>query len=343
MSGASGVAAVRSSLAARAKRTRIVTCAVALVALMLVAFEMCLGNTFYSPSVVIDVLMGAQVKGASYAILSVRLPRTIAAIACGAAFGMGGNVFQIMLRNPLASPDVIGISSGASVVAVFSILILRTGAGPASAGALAGAVVVALAIYAFACIGGFSEGKLILVGIAAQAFMQALVSTLLLKGATDDVPAALRWLSGSLAGLSMADILPLAAIPILAAVIMASLGKLSILELGDESAIALGVPVGRSRALLLLCSVGMVAIATSVTGPIACVALLSGPIATRLVHEQGAATLASGFIGMSLIMAADLAGHFLLGTRFPAGVVTGLLGTPYLLWLLVRLNREGVV
>lgn len=333
-----------TELAARRERRIVLTTGIIYaVAVVLVVMEMCLGNTNYAPSTVLSVLMGEQVKGASYAIIEVRLPRTIAAVLCGMAFGVGGNVFQTMLRNPLASPDVIGLSSGASVVAVFCILVLGMGPGSASLGGLAGSLAAAGVIYGLSQVGGFSEGKLILVGIAMQSLFQALISAILIKGATDDVPQALRWLSGSLSGVGMGDIAPLAPIVLLLAATFILMRQLKLMELGDEFATTLGVAVGKTRAALVACAVGMVALATSVTGPIACVALLSGPIATRIVSERSAATAAAGGVGVVLVLAADLVGHFLLGTRFPAGVITGLLGTPYLLWLLVSLSKKGAV
>ncbi|MBS5479447.1 MAG: iron ABC transporter permease, partial [Coriobacteriia bacterium] len=252
-----------------------------------------------------------------------------------------GNTFQTMLRNPLASPDVIGITSGASTAAVFCILVLGWGPSQASPVAIAASLLLAAAIYGLSTIRGFSSGKLILVGLGVQALTKALTSYLLLKAAAYDVPAALRWLSGSLNGVALNDV-PLLVLVIPLAVVVVCLGRrLRVLELGDETATMLGVRPNVTRAALIVCSVVMIALGTAVTGPIACVTFLAGPIATRLLGQQGSASIPAGLVGVILVLAADVIGQNFLGTRFPVGVVTGLLGTPYLLYLLVSMNKKG--
>lgn len=128
---------------------------VAIVAVLGVVMLM-VGNTNYSLGTVWSVLTGEEIKGATYAIWEVRLPRLLAALLVGFAFGVAGNTFQTMLRNPLASPDVIGITSGASVAAVFCILVLSMGAASASLAAMVTSLLVAAAIYGLSSIGGFS-------------------------------------------------------------------------------------------------------------------------------------------------------------------------------------------
>ena len=307
----------------------------------LAAAEVMLGNTVYPVQVVLEVLRGAQVKGATYAIWEVRLPRLAAGLLAGFAFGVAGNTFQTMLRNPLASPDVIGITSGASAVAVACILVVHMGTAGASPWAVLGSAATAAIIFVLSTVGGFSIGKFILVGLGVQAFMKAVVSYLLLKGAEFDVPVALRWLNGSLSGTTMDDVSTLLVIVPLTALVMLLGRQLKVLELGDASATALGARPLLIRVALVLCCVTMIAFCTAVTGPISCVSLLAGPIATRLVGQASSSTAAAGLVGAALVLAADLVGQYVLGTRFPVGVVTGILGTPYLLYLLVSMNKKG--
>ena len=335
------VESLRRALGRRRHRLTRVLALLGVLVAALAAAEVMLGNTAYPLQTVVEVLGGAQVKGATYAIWEVRLPRLAAGVLAGFAFGVAGNTFQTMLRNPLASPDVIGITSGASVVAVGCILVAHMGAAAASPWAVLGSAGTAAAIFALSTIGGFSIGKFVLVGLGVQAFMKAVVSYLLLKGAEFDVPVALRWLNGSLSGTTMQDAsMLLAVIPLVALVLL--LGRqLRVLELGDASAVMLGARPLAVRAALVLCCVVVIALCTAVTGPIACVSLLAGPIATRLVGQASSSTAAAGLVGAALVLAADLVGQHVLGTRFPVGVVTGILGTPYLLCLLVSMNKKG--
>lgn len=338
---AASLAALRASLSAGRRRWCALSASLVLVVAALAAAVLMLGNTVYDPATVLAVLRGEEVQGASYAIWEVRLPRLACGVLAGFAFGMAGNTFQTMLRNPLASPDVIGITSGASVAAVFCILMLGWGAGQASAVAVVAGLACAALIYGLSCIGGFSAGKLILVGLGVQALTKAVTNYLLLKGAEYDVPAALRWLSGSLSGTSLADAVPLLLTLPLALVVVCLGRQLRVLELGDEAAVMLGVRPGLVRGALIVCAVVMVALGTAATGPIACVTFLAGPIASRMLGQQGSAAVPAGLVGVVLVLAADIVGQNFLGTRFPVGVVTGILGTPYLLYLLVAMNKKG--
>lgn len=317
-------------------RVRAATLALVALVALLVALELCLGSTNYDIPTVASVLVGHNVRGATYAIWQVRVPRIIAAVLAGIAFGIGGNTFQTVLGNPLASPDVIGISSGASTVAVIAIMVFGLGVREVSPVALVGGICISLAIFGLSQLGGFSEGKLVLIGLGTQALMRAVTSAVLLYGAEYDVPTALRWLSGSLSGMDLGDVAPLVLVLPVAPVVLVLGRDLETLVLGQDAAQTLGVRVSLSRAVLLLGSVAMIGIATSVTGPVACVMLLAGPIATRLVGEKSRATMVAAMVAIALMLLADLVGHNLLGTRFPVGVVTGILGAPYLLWLLMR-------
>lgn len=335
------IAALKRSLAA-GRRRWCALCGVLLLAVCALAVVvLTVGNTVYSPALVASVLAGADVQGASYAIWEVRLPRLACGVLVGFAFGVAGNTFQTMLRNPLASPDVIGITSGASVAAVFCILMLGWGASQASVAAVVAGLAAAGLIYGLSCVGGFSAGKLILVGLGMQALTKALTNYMLLKGAEYDVPAALRWLSGSLSGTSLSDAVPLLLVIPLAAVVLALGRHLRVLELGDPAAVMLGARPGLVRGALIVCSVVMVALGTAATGPIACVTFLAGPLASRLLGQRGAAAVPAGLVGIVLVLAADVVGQNFLGTRFPVGVVTGILGAPYLLYLLVSMNKKG--
>ena len=187
----------------RKKRYWFTACILLSLVILLACIMMVYGNTIYMPGTVLEVLKGNETKGAAFTIKTLRLPRMLAAIFCGAAFGLAGNTFQKLLGNPLASPDIIGVTSGASVAAVFGILVLKWNGNIVSILAVLSGLLVSSAIYFFAQGDGFSNGKLILTGIGMQAFLNALISWMLLKASEYDVSSALRWLSGSLNGVSM--------------------------------------------------------------------------------------------------------------------------------------------
>ncbi len=333
---------VKSGYLKRKRRWIFATSILAIITLALCALMLLLGNTIYSMDVAIKVLLGEQIKGATFAIGTIRLPRMLAGLLVGMAFGIAGSTFQTILRNPLASPDVIGVSAGASVGAMICILILKLSGTIVSGVAVVSGLFIALFIYMISRAGRFSGGKLILVGIGIQAMLNAVISFLLLKASQYDVPAAYRWLNGSLNGVQMDSIPRIFIVVLVFGSLVLFLGRhLKILELGEESAITLGLNTDQSRLMLILSSVLLIAFATSVTGPISFVAFLAGPIATKLVGHGSSNELPSGLVGAILVLGADLIGQFAFNTKFPVGVITGILGAPYLLLLLVRVNKSG--
>ncbi len=326
------------------RRTKwlMVTIMLSILLLVLSSAVLSFGNINYSLSTAIRVIFGEQIQGASFAIGNIRLPRMLAGLLVGMAFGMAGNTFQIMLRNPLASPDIIGITSGSSVAAVFCILMLRLSGTAVSIAAVGFGLLVAGMIYFLSRGGNFSGGRLILIGIGIQAMMNALISFLLLRANQYDVPAALRWMSGSLNGIQMKNIPVLFVVVLVFGSIIILMGRhLTILELGEQSAITLGVRTDMTRIVLVLSAVFLIAFSTSVTGPIAFVAFLSGPIAGRLVGTGVSNAIPSALVGAALVLGADLIGQFAFSVRFPVGIITGIMGAPYLLILLIRMNRAG--
>ncbi|MGN7454406.1 FecCD family ABC transporter permease [Paenibacillus pasadenensis] len=339
---AASISLITAGRRARRRRWIAVTSLLALLTLALCCAMLLLGSTIYPVQDVIRALTGESVKGVSFAVNTIRLPRMLAGLLAGLAFGMGGYIFQTLLRNPLANPNVIGITSGSSAAAVFGIVILQaSGAVIYVASVIAGLATVAV-IYVLSRGKSFSIGRLILVGIGIQAMLDAVISYLLLVSAEQDVPAAVRWLTGSLNGSHMDELPPLALSVLICAPILILLGKpLHLLELGEQSATSLGVSADRTRIALFLASVCMIALATATTGPIAFVSFLAGPIAKRLAGAGFSNVVPAGLVGASLVLASDLIGQFAFAYRFPVGIVTGLLGAPYLIFLLVRMNRRG--
>lgn len=332
-------------VAVRRRRTRrtLLTCGVLAAAILaMFCLSLMVGRTYYPPSDVLAVLLGQDVPGASFTVGTLRLPRAVLAVLAGACFGLGGVTFQTMLRNPLASPDIIGISSGASAAAAFGIVILGLSGTAVSLLSIVAGLLVALLIHLLSSRGGVAGTRLILVGIGISAMLTSLTDWVLSKAGQWDLQEALRWLTGSLNNTSWEQALPvLAALVVLGPVLLSRSGELRITQLGDDAAQALGVRTGRTRLVVVVAAVGLIAFATSASGPIAFVAFLSGPIAARIVGPGASPMLPAAAVGALLVLVADLVGQFATGTRYPVGVVTGVLGAPYLLYLIVRVNRRG--
>lgn len=338
-------ASVSFIMAGRSRRRRrylITTGILTLLAILLCCGMLLLGNTIYPVKTVIRALAGEQITGASFAISTLRLPRMLSGLFAGFAFGIAGHAFQTMLRNPLANPNVIGITTGSSAAAVFCITVLHANRAVISAASVIAGLATVLLIYVLSRGRVFSIGRLILVGIGIQAILGSVISYLLLIGAEQDIPAAIRWLSGSLNGVQMNQLPPLLITVLVCAPIVIALGKaISLLELGEQSATTLGLHTDKTRIVLIVGSVAMIAIATATTGPIAFVSFLAGPIAKRLVGVGFSGAIPAGLVGINLVLAADLVGQFAFEVRFPVGVITGILGAPYLIFLLIQMNRKG--
>ncbi|MEE2524620.1 iron ABC transporter permease [Pseudarthrobacter sp. J75] len=304
--------------------------------------------------VIADLTDGAKIPGASFIVMENKLPRAVIGTMIGVAFGLSGALFQTMLRNPLASPDVIGITSGASASAVLAIVVFGVSGVGVSWAALAGALGVAAFIYFISRSGSLGSGggkggnaagnRLILAGVGIAAALQAVVSFLMTRADIRTAAEALIWINGSLnsANWDRAGVLALALVVLVPLVALLAVA-LRILELGDDTAAGLGIRVALTRLAVVVVAVALAAVATAAAGPVAFVAFLAGPIARRFAGK--ASLPASAFIGALIVLAADffavnIAPLLLDGTALPVGVITGAMGAPFLLWLLVTANRK---
>ena len=327
---------------ARDSRRRIVITILSMILIAASAVTLMVGQSFTSPTDVIRVLMGEEIPGVTFTVGQLRLPRALLSLLAGMSFGLGGVAFQIMLRNPLASPDIIGISSGASAAAVFAIVVLKMSGPLVSVFAVIAGLGVALVVYLLALRNGAAGTRLILVGIGVSAMLESFIAYVLSVAPAWSLQEAMRWLTGSVNGAKMAQLLPLSiALLLFGGLLVSRARDLEALRLGDDAAAALGVSVGRTRVLVIIAAVGMIAFATAVCGPIAFVAFLAGPIAARIIGNNGSLLIPAALIGAVLVLVGDYCGQFLLPGRYPVGVVTGALGAPYLIYLIVRVNRSG--
>ncbi|MEU6393565.1 iron chelate uptake ABC transporter family permease subunit [Streptomyces sp. NPDC046939] len=288
-------------------------------------------------------LLGGGDGGTRFVVLELRLPRALLALLVGCCFGLSGAVFQTLLRNPLASPDVIGVSSGAGAAVVLAGGLAGLSGTPLSFVALAGSLATGTAVYLLAWRKGVSGYRLVLVGLGIGTGLTSVISYQMTRSEVTEAQTAFLWLAGSLNGRSWPHFWPLLAGAALLVPLTALAARaLPALQLGDDTAGGLGARVERDRLALLACATALAGVATAAAGPVGFVAFVSPPIARRLVPGQGAALLPSAATGALLVLVADFtAQHLIPGTQLPVGIVTSVIGAPYLLWLLARSNRAG--
>ena len=315
-------------------------------ALLLAALAIALVNLSSGdfPVPVADVLRslaGRGDAGTDFIVYELRLPRVLVTLLVGAALGASGTIFQGLTRNPLGSPDFVGLTVGAATGALVVMLILGGGGIQVSAGAIIGCLLTSAAIYLLAFRRGTQPFRLILMGIGVSALLEAANSYLIYRSHLDEALAAQVWLIGSVNGRGWTEVVIVgAALAVLLPVALYYGRHLTMLSLGDEIAVLHGVPVERSRAVLALAAVGLSAGATAAAGPIAFVALAAPPLAARLTRSPQAGILPAAAMGAALLAAGDWAAqHTLPGNDIPVGVITAALGGVYLTWLLFRERR----
>ncbi|QYG95610.1 iron chelate uptake ABC transporter family permease subunit [Iamia sp. SCSIO 61187] len=313
------------------------------LAFLVLCWSVSVGDYPIALSEVIRTLAGQGVDPERLVIHELRLPRATLAASVGAAFGLSGAIFQRITGNPLASPDLIGVNSGAAASAVAVIVVFAGSPTQVAAGSLVGAGLAALAVYLLAWKAGVSTYRLILIGIAVGAFMSAVTSWLLTKADIYDAARAALWLAGDVSGAGWDDVQPLwTALAVLTPAALVLARQLRMLELGDDAARALGARVERVRGLLLLVGVGLAAVAVSASGPIVFVALAAPHIARRLTGGRTVGLLPAAVLGALLLGLSDLAAKRIIApSELPVGIVTAILGAPYLLVLLALSNRIG--
>lgn len=299
------------------------------------------GSLSLNATQVIDALLGKGPANLTVIVTQWRLPRVTMALLLGAALGISGAIFQSLLRNPLGSPDVIGFNTGAYSGVLVAIVLFNGGVIGITSGALAGGLLTAALVYLLAWRNGVEAFRLIIVGIAVRALLVAGNTWLIISASLESAMTAGLWSAGSLNGISWAKSLPVLAVITLCCLLLLTLSRrMRLLEMGDDTACALGVPVERSRVLLLLIGVTLTAAATAVAGPISFIALVAPQIARRLCANRSILLL-TALTGALLLLIADVAAQRLfMPYQLPVGVLTVSLGGIYLIWLLIRESRK---
>jgi iron complex transport system permease protein len=303
---------------------------------------LCVGERFVEPSEVLKVLVG-QDSRAAFVVEELRMPRLAVGLMVGAAFGIAGALIQTVARNPLASPDIIGISQGAGALTVGAMTFGLTSYTVLPYLSIAGGIAAAALVYVFAWRGGLHATRFVLIGIGFAIALRSLITLFMTKGDYLVAQQAQIWMTGSLNGRGWDEAAPIlwTLIVLLPAILWAARAQRTV-SLDDDTATALGVRLGRVRLGLVLVGVVLASVATGVAGPVDFVALLAPQIARRMTRTAQIPLLSSALTGAFVVVLADLLGRRLLSpTELPVGVLTAAVGAPYLIWLIVRSRTVG--
>lgn len=323
-------------------------CLLLVLILLLCAVSLGIGDFPLSPLAVIKVLLGdTSLPIENLVVWKLRMPRTLSALAVGLLLGIAGALTQSVTRNPLASPDILGITSGASVAAV-SVIVLAPSAnffmwlshGGLPLAALTGGLITGAIMWVLAWRHVTDPYRLVLIGIVLTALMQATILYLISRAEITDAQAATFWLHGSLGLASWERTIPAVIVAVFIIPVLRWLGFiLSAISLGAELAQGLGRRFSLEQCRLLGIAIILTSVAVSAAGPVGLIAFVGPQIALRIFRCTTPPLLTSGLMAALLLLAADVTVQ-LLPTELPVGLVTSLLGGLFLIYILISLNRR---
>lgn len=321
----------------RARRRRVIVVAglgVLVIAMTVVALSV--GDYPLSPVQLWRTLWGGGERVESYVLFQVRAPRVAMAVVVGACLGAAGALLQALTRNPLASPDLLGISGGSSVAAVFVILVLGMTGPVLAVAAFGGGMLVAALLLLAGSRSGDGIYRLILAGVGVSFLSVSVTSYLMVRAQVELAQSALIWMTGTLAATAWWHVATVVAVAVIALPgVLAAARWLPISQLGAPTAAGLGIRPGTVRWVTVASAVLLTAVTCAFAGPISFVALCAPAIARPLLGHGSIGVGASAAVGAALLTAADLVAQYALpGVSLPVGVVTGAIGAVFLLWLL---------
>ncbi|MDQ1130650.1 iron chelate uptake ABC transporter family permease subunit [Microbacterium sp. SORGH_AS_0888] len=338
-----GILTVRVGVLSAIARSRPLAagCTFLVLAAAVSLLGLCLGDLMLGPDRVLSALLGTETGTATTVVRDWRLPRVLAALLFGAALGAAGAVFQSLTRNALASPDVIGLTSGAYAGGIGAIILFGGGFVATASGSLLGGLATTAAVYLLAWRNGVHGLRLIVVGIGMSAMLTALSTYLLLRARREVAMNAAVWGAGSLSDVTWATLVPAAVvIGVVAALLCALATPLRMLELGDDAARSLGVRPQAASAGLIVCAVALTASVVAVAGPIAFIALAAPQLARRIADTAGVGLASAAAMGALLLSVSDVVAQHALPVPLPVGVVTVVVGGAYLCGILIRQTRR---
>ncbi|HET9658709.1 MAG TPA: iron ABC transporter permease [Thermomicrobiales bacterium] len=332
----------RGGLAVRINAGVLIFTGIALTALVLLfVWAMTLGSYSIPFADVVKSVFGHGSDDQILVVRELRLPRVLSAAMIGASLAVSGAIFQGLVRNPLVSPDIIGVNAGAVLVAVFWIVSgLSYRLMPLAA--FFGAAVAATAVYLLTWKKGISPNRMILVGIGVGEFLYAFNQYLLVKYPLEQVRPAIVWSIGSIYGSNWFDVKVLAATLLVclpAAVVLA--WPLRAMQLGDDVVRGLGLSLERTRLGLIVVACALAGVAVALAGPIGFVALMVPHFARMLVGPlSGSMILFTAVIGAIFVLGIDTIAQHFMPVALPVGALTAAFGAPYFLFLLYRTNTR---
>ncbi|GAB4097132.1 iron chelate uptake ABC transporter family permease subunit [Brachybacterium horti] len=318
--------------------TAVVTAVLTLAAVGLALATVLTGAYEITAGEALRTLTGGGSDLDRFVVVGQRVPRVIAAALVGLALAGAGAIFQSLSRNPLGSPDIIGFTTGAATGGLAVILLAGSAtAGTVGLGTFAGGLLTAAAVVAVAARRGLTGDRIVLGGIAIAALLAAVNDYLLTRAPIEQEETARAWQHGSLNAITWGPVLPLAiALAVLVPLGLSQSRSLRALELGDDLAAGLGLPLRRARLLAIACGVGLTAAGVAVAGPIGFLALAAPQLARRLARSPGVSLPPAMAMGACLLVGADLLAQRLLAPfQIPVGLVTAAIGGAYLVWLLL--------
>ncbi|MGL4724761.1 MAG: iron-enterobactin ABC transporter permease [Scandinavium sp.] len=324
-------------------RRLVLSCLMLVLASLLTAlFSLRSGVVTLEFTQIFSALFGDAPRNVTLVVTEWRLPRVLMALLIGAALGVSGAIFQSLMRNPLGSPDVMGFNTGAWSGVLVAMVFYGQHLTAIALAAMAGGIVTSVIVWLLAWRDGIDTFRLIIIGIGVRAMLMAFNTWLLLRASLETAVSAGLWYAGSLNGMTWAKTWPSAPLLLIMLACAALLvRRMRLLEMGDDSACALGVQVERSRLLMMLVAVVLTAGATALAGPISFIALVAPHIARRLSGTARWGLTQSALCGAFVLALADyFAQRLFMPYQLPVGVVTVSLGGIYLIALLIQESRK---
>lgn len=326
------------------RRTLLVVSGLAVLGALVMIVTFSAGALGIPPAELPAVLAGEGSRIQNFTLISNRLPRALVAMGAGAALGVSGAIFQSVTRNPLGSPDIIGLNAGAAAGAALAVLVFP-GLLPTPIAALLGAA-AAIGMVFLATGRGFTAPlRMVVAGIGISAMALAVVNFAIARARVEDAQQLASWLNGSLTARLWPDVQTIAiGLTLLLPLALILSRGLQLVEMGDDAAVALGVNASRVRSAGVLVGVALAGVSVAVVGPVVFVALMAPQIARRLTRSTGPGMAAAAMTGAVIMVVSDLAAQWIVpDVRFPVGVLTAGIGGIYLAVLLVQEWRRGAL
>lgn len=312
--------------------------------ILFLLISLCVGRYPLEAREIVRILSGRGTDETARSVFfTLRLPRTVMVFIAGAGLSMAGSIYQDIFRNPLASPDLIGVTSGAGAGAAFAIVCFgQSGAAAVGSAFAGGLIAVGAAVFLAGMAGRRAASDFVLAGIAVRALADSFIMAMKYLADPERQLASIEyWTMGSFSGITSDKLMTAAPVVLIGfAGLLFFRWQIKMLSLSDDEAYMLGMSVHRVRLTVLVLTTLMVAGIVSVTGSISFVGLIAPHISRLLLKENGfSAGILSGIVGSMIMLAADCAARSVGGSEIPVSILTSLLGVPMFLWLLVR--RDG--